>query len=116
MHLERYDFFRSPTYKEYEFYSEGHKGRIRKVVQFYFVPASRVPFYNLGFGDWNETDNKIDDKSITNNGDAEKVLATVASIVLDFTAFFDEAMVFAQGVPLPGQGVTRWASINFGMK
>jgi hypothetical protein len=33
--------------------------------------------YNLGFGDYNEITGLIDDKVITNNGDREKVLATV---------------------------------------
>ena len=41
--------------------------------------------YNLGFGDYNDTSGKIDDFSVTNNGDSLKVLATVASTVYAFT-------------------------------
>jgi len=54
-------------------------------------------YYNLCFGDWNEKTQSIDDSSVTNNGDIEKVLATVASIVLNFTIFFPEAVVHAEG-------------------
>ncbi|MEJ7681298.1 MAG: hypothetical protein WKG06_26305 [Segetibacter sp.] len=53
-------------------------------------------FYNLGFGDKDETGN-IDDKVVTNNGDSEKVLATVASTLYTFTDKFPEAMIFVTG-------------------
>jgi hypothetical protein len=39
----------------------------------------------------------IDDTVITNNGDSEKVLATVAATLYTFTDKFPEAMVFASG-------------------
>jgi len=97
MNLERYEYTNAREYKEYDFYSIGPKGRIRKVVQFVRVPAFNIPYYNLVLGDWDDTQNKLDITSVTNNGDAEKVLATVAAIVVDFTMFFDEMMVYATG-------------------
>jgi len=54
-------------------------------------------FYNLGFGDKDEITGNIDDKVITNNGDSEKVLATVAATLYIFTDEFPDAMIFAIG-------------------
>lgn len=51
----------------------------------------------LGFGDQDETTGDIDDEVITNNGDSEKVLATVASTLYIFMDKFPDAMVFASG-------------------
>ena len=97
MNLERYDYERKRTYKEYFFYSEGPKGRVLKVVRFDLIYAYPHSYYNLVFGDWNKERSEIDDISVTNNGDAEKVLATVAYIVLNFTDIFRNAPVYAIG-------------------
>ena len=98
MNLERYEYKRSWTFKEYDFYSIGPKGRIRKVVRFRTMTSQGAPCYNLSFGDWNSRNEKLDDSTVTNNGDTEKVLATVAAIVVNFTTFFPEAMVYAEGL------------------
>ena len=97
MNLERYEYEGTRTYIEYSFYSEGPKGRILKIVR--FVLISNYPFYvyNLVLGDWDEVKKKIDDKVKTNNGDTEKVLATVATIVLLFTDIFRNAIVHFKG-------------------
>ena len=93
MNLDRYEYLTKRTYKEYSFYSEGPKGRILKVVRFILIPAYPDPFYYLVFGDWNEEQKAIDDKVITNNGDTEKVLATVAAIIIYFTDLLRKAEV-----------------------
>ncbi len=64
----------------FEFVSEGVNGRISKLV--IYSESHLHNFYNLGFGD---------------NGDSEKVLATVAATLYTFTDKFPEAMVFATG-------------------
>jgi len=97
MDLERYEYERKRTYKEYFFYSDGPKGHVLKVVHFILVYAYPNSIYHLVFGDWNEKRNAIDDLSVTNNGDAEKVFATVATIVVDFIDIFRNAMVYAEG-------------------
>ena len=98
MHLDRYVFKVSPDYFEYEFYSQGPKGRIKKIVRFDpFETDDGQPIINLAFGDWNEQTRSIDDGIATNNEDADKVLATVAHIVLDFTNRFPEAVIYAAG-------------------
>jgi hypothetical protein len=52
---------------------------------------------NLAFGDWNSHTQSIDDSVATNNNDSDKVLATVAFIVLDFTNRFHGIIIYAAG-------------------
>jgi hypothetical protein len=66
---------------EFIFESEGLKGVIYKTIKF---EKNRTDFYNLAFGDRSETNKKIDDKARSNNGDRDKVLATVAHAVMNF--------------------------------
>ena len=53
--------------------------------------------YNLGFGDYDEIANAINDISVTNNGDSLKVLATVASTVYAFLEKHPNAYILATG-------------------
>ena len=78
----------------YEFFSEGPMGRIRKVILYEKLGDD---FFNLGFGDWNEELQQTDDSSRTNNGDRDKVLATVAFTALDFTNQFPTARIAVEG-------------------
>jgi hypothetical protein len=78
----------------YEFFSEGPMGKIRKVILYEKIGGN---FFNLGFGDWNEELQQADDSSRSNNGDRDKVLATVAFTALDFTNQFPSARIVAQG-------------------
>jgi len=97
MNLQRYQYKQAGSPSKYEFYSEGPVRHIQKIVEFQPLFSPGLPFYNLCFGDWNEKTQTIDDTAITNNGDAEKVLATVATIVVEFTCIFEQATVYAEG-------------------
>lgn len=79
----------------FQFTSIGTKGQIKKMVTYLYTGTENV--YNLGFGDLNEETNEIDDLSVTNNGDSEKVLATVASTILTFTKKYPNALIVATG-------------------
>jgi len=79
----------------FEFISEGNHGPIPKLVV--YSKTHLHNFYNLGFGDKDKVTGEIDDKVVTNNGDSQKVLATVASTLYIFIEKFPEAMVFAIG-------------------
>ena len=79
----------------FEFVSEGPKGRVKKMVAFTQTATDNV--YNLGFGDYDEQTNGINDLSVTNNGDSLKVLATVVSTVYAFTEKYPKAWIFATG-------------------
>jgi hypothetical protein len=95
MNIDKYPVVIGATSMVYEFVSEGKKGKISKLVV--YSKTHLHNFYNLGFGDKDSITGDIDDTVITNNGDSEKVLATVAATLYTFTDEFPEAMVFASG-------------------
>lgn len=77
----------------YTFISKGKKGVIAKIVE--FTRTSAINVLNLGFGDL-LPDGSVDDTANSNNGDIVKVLATVISIIEDFTIEYpDIKIVFA---------------------
>lgn len=99
MNLERYDFVVSPDHLEYRFFSEGPQGQIKKIVRFQqFNEAGNT--FNLVFGNSNENSSVINDSAISNNHDADKILATVAIIVHEFTSRFPKAIIYAEGSTL----------------
>jgi hypothetical protein len=54
-------------------------------------------YFNLGFGDLDLKTREINDEIITNNGDGQKVLATVVSTLYSFTGKNPDAYVYATG-------------------
>lgn len=95
MRFDKYPVTIGATSMVYEFISQGISGDISKLV--IYSETHLHNFYNLGFGDKDEITGNIDDKVITNNGDSEKVLATVAATLYIFTDEFPDAMIFAIG-------------------
>ena len=100
MNLEQYNIEVSPDFHEYQFCSEGPKGAIKKIVRYTKVIVPDFAYYNLGFGDWDEKESRLDDFVISNNQDAERVLATVAATVIDFSNHFPGALLYAKGSTL----------------
>jgi hypothetical protein len=96
MQLDQYVFTTSDTSLKYIFTSEGPQGKVTKVVQFRLI-NQQYNVYNLAFGDWDSETNTIDDLAVTNNNDRNKILATLASIVVHFSNQFPRALVFARG-------------------
>lgn len=94
MHLDRYVAVADPTHRTFEFFSEGPKGTIRKIVMYSPIDSS---LFNLGFGDWNEVAQSVEDKVRSNNMDRDKVLATVAFTVLDFLKYHPGTTVLLEG-------------------
>jgi hypothetical protein len=97
MDLTYYDFILKTIDHDYEFYSKGAKGTIRKGARFTLMKSQYSLFYNLAFGDWDENSESINDNLISNNGDAEKVLSTIAMIIVDFTQFIPDALIYVEG-------------------
>ncbi len=95
MKIDKYPVIIGETSMVFEFISVGVRGSIPKLV--IYSGTHLHNFYNLDFGDKDETMGEIDDEVVTNNGDSEKVLATVASTLFTFTDKFPEAMVFVTG-------------------
>ena len=97
MKLERYPLKSVRSFTVFEFASEGPKGTIRKIIQF---QQTTEPFlYNLAFGDKNINikTGKLDDLVISNNGDSEKVLATVIAALYIFFDAHPRVFVYASG-------------------
>jgi hypothetical protein len=97
MNLEKYSIVVNQDHRSYEFYSEGPKGRIKKIIYYQLMTKWGDNIYNLAFGDWIENSKKVNDKVISNNNDRQKILATVASTVLDFIQYHPDSYVYAEG-------------------
>lgn len=79
----------------FEFVSEGPKGHITKRVLYQKNDSEFI--FNLAFGDVNIETGDFDDYAITNNGDSNKVLATVAKSILIFIEKNPNAYIYAEG-------------------
>jgi hypothetical protein len=51
----------------------------------------------LSLGDWDETHERINDKTVINNSDRDKMLVTVAVAVLEFIKQFPNATLYIKG-------------------
>ena len=117
MNIERYEYLVSADYLDYEFYSDGPNGKIKKIIRFAKTNAAYLNIYNLAFGDLYENGD-INDIAVSNNYDRDKILATVAFAVTDFTSHFPGSYVFAIGstasrTRLYRMGITlNWELIN----
>lgn len=97
-------------YKTFEFISEGPNGQFRKTVQ--YLETATAGIYNLGFGVKNELTNEIDDLIVTNNGDSQKILATVVKTLFVFTEHYPDALVMATGSTLARTRLYRMGITN----
>lgn len=97
MSLAYYELAASTDRLSFEFYSDGPKGIIKKVIQYTRLEMPGLEVYNLGFGDFNESTGKINDLSVSNNQDRGKILGTVAHSVLSFFDKFPDAQVAFRG-------------------
>jgi hypothetical protein len=94
MQLPKYQLASSDNLITFEFISEGHR-LIHKIVR--YQPTNFKDVYNLSFGDKDNTTGDIDDSVISNNGDSEKVLATVVATIYAFTDKYPDALIYATG-------------------
>jgi hypothetical protein len=93
MNYERYEFVVvSEDFQEFRFQSVGPKGMVSMIIQFQEM-ASRI--YNLAYGELE--DGCINDQKNNQNNDRNKILATVAAAVFEFTAAFPGRGVYFAG-------------------
>jgi hypothetical protein len=97
MDVRGYDVRMSEHLWSYEFYSEGPKGKVKKIIQYFPFYLEGKTCFNLFLGDWNEEKKLFDDVTVTNNKDSIKVLTTVAQTVIEFTDSFPDAFVHIKG-------------------
>ncbi len=95
MDLPKYQLSAENTLTVFEFVSIGPNGNIPKLIK--FSETHLKDFYNLGFGDKSIDTGEINDKIVSNNGDSDKVLATVVSAVYAFTDLNPNIWVYATG-------------------
>lgn len=95
MKHEKYQLESDKNLLLFEFTSIGPKGRIKKIVQ--YTETNLKDYYNLGFGDKDEMTGELNDLVITNNGDSQQVLSSVASSVYAFTRRYPDAWIYAKG-------------------
>jgi len=115
MKHSQYDLYRNTTTTIFEFNSSGPNGEIKKIIIFNATQSKEI--YNLAFGDliYNEVLKKyiLDDSIVTDNGDRNKILATVTRSIYIFTEKYPEKMVFFKGSTLGRTRLYRRAiSIN----
>jgi hypothetical protein len=81
MRYQKYDNVITSSDKlEFQFDSDGPKGKIKKVVQ--FAQTQNENIYNLAFGNLNK-DGSVDDETTNDNKDRNKILATVAELFMN---------------------------------
>jgi len=95
MKVEKYHLKAGTEFTRFEFISEGPKGVIKKLIE--FQNTNNPDVYNLAFGDINPETQEIDDLSVSNNGDTEKVLGTVIAAVYAFFNQYPNAYIYATG-------------------
>lgn len=95
MILPKYPLSSSDQLMTFEFTSEGKLGRVAKLVA--YQPTNLKGVFNLAFGDKNADTGQINDRIITDNGDRDKVLATVASTVYAFTDKYPDSWIYLTG-------------------
>ena len=112
MNLPQYKTNPDEDLHSFSFISEGKNGKIEKVIRYEKITDD---VFNWGFGDKDPITGKINDKVVTNNGDTEKVLATVVSTVFTFTERNPNAYIYATGSNhvrnrLYRRGITKYLS------
>lgn len=97
MDVRGYEYKTDEGLMNFEFCSEGPKGKIKKIIQFTPYYTDGRTCFNLFLGDWNEEKKLFDDITVTNNHDSLKVLTTVAQSVVEFTGRFPDVFVYLKG-------------------
>jgi hypothetical protein len=77
-----------------DFLSIGKSGTFQK--QIVFIPSEIDNIFNLAFGDITEN-GMFDDNSVSDNGDRNRILATIATAVEKYTKRYPERVVYFTG-------------------
>lgn len=113
MNYPKYTFTTSTENVTFEFTSNGTNGLVDKAIKYECISKEQNVF-NLSFGDKigiNEETGElsIDDLIVTNNGDLEKVLATVASSAYQFGEKYPDRLIYFTGSTKPRTRLYRRA-------
>ena len=96
MNEDRYTEIKNdPDYTVFKFVSEGRYGKLTKIVRFDALKRRNNTF-NLALGTL-LNDGEVDFTSITNNGDRNKILATVAKIIYTVIEKYPDMDIYVTG-------------------
>ncbi len=110
MKYEKYNLILISTNTlEFTFVSKGPNGDVQKVVQ--FIETNNPAIYNLAFGNL-LPDGSVDDHVKNDNKDRNKILATVAATVYEFTSMYPDKLVFITGSTTERTRLYRMAISN----
>ena len=96
MHLPHYELTIGESKSIFEFISQGPKGDIPKIIVFSKISDNGL--YNLAFGDLDTKTGNVNDREVSNNGDSEKLLATVVQALNIFFNSYPTCIVIAKGI------------------
>jgi hypothetical protein len=88
------DLYINEGYSVFEFFSIGNRGIIPKRIA--FIPTEYENVYNLVFGDI-DMEGEINDYSISDNGDRNRILATVIHAIDTYLNVYSERIIFFIG-------------------
>jgi hypothetical protein len=95
MKYEVYNEIRiTDDYSIFEFVSIGQNGNIPKRIE--FMPTEIPGFFNLAFGDVG-ANGEIDDSNVSDNGDRNKILATIAYAIEIYLNKYPGRCVYFKG-------------------
>ncbi|HEY5749019.1 MAG TPA: hypothetical protein VIU12_23285 [Chryseolinea sp.] len=97
MDISHYPIQTEEDHLNYSFFSHGPKGRILKTVWFKPIQIEPRKVFNLILEDVDEVTKKASTDVISNNGDRDKVLSTVAQSVIMISKRYPEACIIARG-------------------
>ncbi len=109
MDYKNYDYSATSYGMEFKFISSGTSGVFNEIVQYTPVPYANLPLWtgwtgqvdlvNLGFGVLSNN-GEIDDSIVTNNGDTNQILTTVALTVQEFFRCYPHYWIYFEGSSL----------------
>jgi Family of unknown function (DUF6934) len=92
--LTAYPYKTNSSYFDYSFDSVGPKGIIRKIARFSLIGNN---VYNFAFGDLDDKTGDVNDLTKSANGDIEKILATLAEIIVEFLSVYPWTRILIRG-------------------
>jgi hypothetical protein len=95
MKYETYEGAVANDLSSFDFTSIGRKGRVKKRIL--FMSTNKSDLFNLAMGDVTDDGDKFDDKVVTDNGDRDKILATIAKAVSLYTERYPERSIYFRG-------------------
>lgn len=94
---EWYSYEANNELTRFLFSSDMNGRKVRKLINYNLIHSLGRNIYSLEFGDYDETSCSLKVLTVSNNGDRDKILNTVALTVLDFFELHPDSMVIATG-------------------